>query len=255
MKVYILDYGRLGVPLAWEYTGTGFEQRVTPMYGVLIVHPKDGLIIYDVGPSPEYQKHWPKSVLDLFPVLEYKNENRIDTQLAKLGYRLDDVSAIIISHGHLDHAGGLEFFRGKDIPIYIHEEELKHLLIAVKEDYGAYLPHYIDPSFNWKRVSGDEVELFDNIILYHVPGHTPGTMAMLVTGLKERNLLFVSDHAAFKDNWEKDTPLGFGMRDWYAWRKSQAKMKIIAKKYNAQVALGHEMDYFNALKHLPAYYE
>ena len=254
MKLYLLDYGRLGVSLASAFLGQENKKVPGVMLGALIEHPKDGLILYDIGPAPNYEKLWPKSVLETYPILEYNSENRLDNILAKLGYKLEDISGIIISHAHLDHAGGLEFFRGKDTPIYIHEEELKNMIIAVKEDFGPYLPHYVDPSFNWKVVRGDEVELFDNITLYHVPGHTPGSIAMLVI-LKERNFLFLSDLAKFKDNLEKEIPLGFGLRDFYAWRKSIAKMKIIAKKYNAQVVFGHDLEVFNSLKHAPDFYE
>lgn len=56
--------------------------------------------------------------------------------MAKTGNRIEEVKAIIISHLHNDHAGldpplialivgGLEHFLGTNIPIYVHEEELK----------------------------------------------------------------------------------------------------------------------------------
>ena len=68
-----------------------------------------------------------------------------------------------MSHLHLDHAGGLEFFRGRDIPIYVHGDELRNGFygVATGEDFGAYIPHYLDFSFNWQAFSGDQVELFD----------------------------------------------------------------------------------------------
>lgn len=44
-----------------------------------------------------------------------------------------------MGHLHLDHAGGLENFAGTDVPIYVHEAELKHAFysIASKSDIGA----------------------------------------------------------------------------------------------------------------------
>lgn len=254
MKLYILDYGRLGIPLAWIFAGQGLEKKTSVMMGALIEHPKEGIILYEVGPAAEYERYWPKPVLEVFPILEYKSENRLDNILTKMGYKLKDVSAIIVGHAHLDHAGGLEFFRGMDIPIYIHEEELKNMLVAVKEDFGPYLPHYVDPSFNWRVIHEDEIELFDKVTLYHIPGHTPGTMGMLVE-LKNKNFLFTTDLAIYRDNFEKEIPLGFGLRDFSAWRRSITKMKNIARKYNAQVVFGHDLEVFNSLKHTPDYYE
>jgi len=40
----------------------------------------------------------------------------------------------------LDHAGGLEYFRGTDVPVYVHEIELKNAFysVASKVDIGMY---------------------------------------------------------------------------------------------------------------------
>ncbi|RLG60364.1 hypothetical protein DRN87_04295 [Candidatus Geothermarchaeota archaeon] len=256
MKLYLLDFGRLGIPLAWIFEARGLEKQTSAMIGALIEHPKDGIILYEVGPAADYEKYWPKPVLEMFPILKYTDENRLDNILNKLGYKLEDVSAIIIGHAHLDHAGGLEFFRGMDVPVYIHIEELKYsyYAVATKEDFGAYLPHYVDPSFNWKVIRDEEIELFENITLYHIPGHTPGTMGMLVE-LKDKNFLFTTDLAIYKDNFEKEIPLGFGLRNFDEWHKSICKMRNIAKKYNAVVVYGHDLEVFNSLKHAPEYYE
>lgn len=74
--------------------------------------------------------------------------------MEEAGYTLKDVSAIVMGHLHVDHAGGLEMFKGTDVPIYVHEAELKYAFYAVatKQDYGAYLPYYIDPNLNWKAL-------------------------------------------------------------------------------------------------------
>jgi glyoxylase-like metal-dependent hydrolase (beta-lactamase superfamily II) len=256
MKLYVLDFGRLGIPKGWFFKAQPMEIKPSAMIGYLIEHPKDGLILYEVGPSPDYKKHWPKPVLDMFPILEYKNENRLDVILQKLGHKITDISAVIIGHAHLDHAGGLEFLRGLDIPVYIHKKELEYAFYAVatKEDLGAYLPHYVDPSFNWKVVEEEEVELFDNLTLYHVPGHTPGTMALSVH-LKDKNFLLTTDLAIYYDNIGKEIPLGFGLNDFESWYKSIRKMKMIARKYNSKIIPGHDLEVFNSLKHAPEYYE
>lgn len=186
----------------------------------------------------------------------YTNENRLDAILGKLGHKVTDISAVILGHAHLDHAGGLEFFRGTNIPVYLHRKELEYMFYAVatKEDFGTYLTHYVDPSFNWKVIDDDEVELFENLTLYHVPGHTPGTMALSVN-LKDKNFLMLTDLAIFRENFEKETPLGWGIRDYESWGKSIRKMKMVARKYNSIVIPGHDTEVFNSLKRVPEYYE
>jgi glyoxylase-like metal-dependent hydrolase (beta-lactamase superfamily II) len=53
----------------------------------------------------------------------------------------------ILGHMHLDHAGGLDQFRGrKDIEIWVHDKELRSAFwsVATGADVGVYLPHYLD---------------------------------------------------------------------------------------------------------------
>lgn len=55
----------------------------------------------------------------------------------------------IIGHLHLDHAGGLDVFRGRsDVEIWVHDKELRAAFwsVATGADVGVYLPHYLDVS-------------------------------------------------------------------------------------------------------------
>jgi glyoxylase-like metal-dependent hydrolase (beta-lactamase superfamily II) len=83
-------------------------------------------------------------VQELFAITRYDDGHHLDNAIQAAGYGLDDIKAIVLSHLHLDHAGGLEFFRGRDVPVYVHGDELKNAFYAVAtgEDLGAYLPHY-----------------------------------------------------------------------------------------------------------------
>ena len=48
---------------------------------------------------------------------------------------------MIMGHLHLDHAGGLDAFRGTGVPVYVREEELKHAFYsgATKSDLGEWV--------------------------------------------------------------------------------------------------------------------
>jgi len=267
MKMYLLDFGILQAEEGWFFeaghcatlseTQPPHTLRPAAMQGVLIDHPKDGVILYEVGPAPNFKELWPEPVYQVFPITKYEEENRLDVILKKIGYSVEDVSAIVIGHLHLDHAGGLEFFRGLDVPVYAHEEEIKYAFYAVatKDDFGAYLPHYLDPSFNWKPIHEEEIELFENVTFYLLPGHTPGLIGMKVDLKNSGSFFFTSDLAFFRETYEDERPPGWLIRDMAAWRRSIRKVKAIARKSNAKVVFGHDPELLKSMKVAPEYYD
>jgi glyoxylase-like metal-dependent hydrolase (beta-lactamase superfamily II) len=249
-----MNYGVITVDAGWAIQAAGVSthsnvnpdspRMEAPMTGALIEHPQEGVILWETGPAPNWEELWPAPVKEVFSITKYSDENRLDNILKKAGYTLKDVKAIIVGHLHIDHAGGLEFFRGLDVPVYAHEEEIKYSFyaIATKQDFGAYLPHYVDYSFNFKPVHGDEFELFDGITVYHTPGHTPGTLCLRADLGNGEQFLFTSDTMIVKENYYDQRPIGWLVRDMSAWWRSLAKLKRIEAAYKCKVVLGHDGD-------------
>jgi metal-dependent hydrolase (beta-lactamase superfamily II) len=78
---------------------------------------------------------------DVFAQVDYDPaEHDLDKAIAKTGHSIKDVKAVIIGHLHLDHGGGLEYFFGTDVPIYVHELELKHAFYTLATGYDAGKP-------------------------------------------------------------------------------------------------------------------
>ena len=77
---------------------------------------------------------------DLFERVDYAEDQELDKAIEKTGHNIKDVKAVIMGHLHIDHAGGLDYFRGTDVPIWVHETELKHAFYSVltKTDLGMY---------------------------------------------------------------------------------------------------------------------
>jgi hypothetical protein len=109
-----------------------------------------------------------------------------------------------MGHLHLDHAGGLENFRGTNIPVYTHEIELRHAFysVATKSDLGVYLLHYLQFNMNWQTWTGDSLELCQGVTLRHAPGHTPG-LSIIVVNIKDSGTwIFTTDQYHIKENEE-----------------------------------------------------
>ena len=129
--------------------------------------------------------------------------------------RLGDIDQILITHGHVDHYGGLTFVLGRcDAPVGVHELDLKVLInyderlaITAKELRQFLVQAGIDEvklteimaMYHWGkgRFRSIDVELtFEEIGMVwgpfrftHVPGHCPGQVVIQL-----EDLLFTADH-------------------------------------------------------------
>jgi glyoxylase-like metal-dependent hydrolase (beta-lactamase superfamily II) len=260
MKLRLLDLGRLeydeGFPLAGGGVSTASEpsppvpRRTVAIIGALIEHPKIGPILFDTGAPPNFKELWPPIVQELFAITRYEEEHHLDTALGEAGYGLDDIKAIVLSHLHLDHAGGLEFFRGRDIPIYVQGDELRNAFYAVAtgEDLGAYIPHYLDLSFNWQPLDGDVIELFEGFHLYRLPGHTPALQGLRLDLASSGTFVLASDQFHLQDNYAGPQPLGWLLRDHAAWWRSYRQVRTLVERTGARLVFGHDAEVLAELR-------
>lgn len=100
----------------------------------------------------------------------------------------NDISTVIVSHLHFDHAGGLGYFAGTKAGanILVSEAELKDVneKISAAENgtTGAYIGKlfYQISGIGFKPVSG-EYKLAEGVTLFVQSCHTAGLVGMVVT--------------------------------------------------------------------------
>ena len=125
MKVYAFHCGGDQADLAIndpldENVG---QKQYSPYFFYMIVHPK-GRVLFDTGLHPEIRTNFARRMgvaAGAFPI-EMFEDGDVVGQLAKLGLGPGDIDAVVPSHLHFDHAGGLEFVR--HAPVYVQAVEI-----------------------------------------------------------------------------------------------------------------------------------
>jgi len=124
----------------------------------------------------------------------------LNGELARIGLTLDDVRALVLTHGDTDHIGFAgQLSREKGIPAYLHPADADRARLDVKKPNRGWGPVKAGPlvSFLWYsaregglriRAAGELRPVEDGQVLgvpgspriIHVPGHTPGSVAVHV---------------------------------------------------------------------------
>ena len=113
-----------------------------------------------------------QGIILLDAIYDYSIEAEVDEGLRKLGLNPADIKYVIVSHGHLDHAGGAKFL----------QEKYAARLIMSAADYD--LLDQQNPAWKPKRdlvaTDGMKLTLGDfTMTLYLTPGHTEGTISTI----------------------------------------------------------------------------
>lgn len=134
----------------------------------------------------------------------------LPAELAAMGRSLDDVRAVVLTHGDTDHVGFAERLRSeRGVPVYVHALDAGRARGEVKKRATGWGPVKIGPLAGFLLYSGrrgglrippvTEVVTFDDGAtldvpgtprVIHIPGHTPGSSALHVPGV---GAVFVGD--------------------------------------------------------------
>lgn len=253
VDVHVVDRGTmeldLNYPLEGAVTATASEPNPDavrgegPVFNLLIEHPA-GNVLWDTGSHPEAADgHWPADVYDTFTHRDAA-DHALPAALEEVGFGLADVDYVVQSHLHLDHAGGLHNFAGEDVPVFVHEQELKHAYFsAATGTDDAYIRGDFDHDLAWEPLYGDGGLLFEGLEWIHLPGHTPGLVGLFVEGgtAEGGDLLVIGDQAYTQLNYVDEWPMGRDLL-WSRpeWKASLRRCDEVERRRDATVVYGHD---------------
>jgi glyoxylase-like metal-dependent hydrolase (beta-lactamase superfamily II) len=191
---------------------TLWERKIPPdaknriplgMRCLLVEHP-DALVLVDTGVGDkESEKFAGIYGIENAPI-GGAGPTQLESALAEVGFSPSDVTLVIDSHLHFDHAGG-NTRRGEDGVPVLSFPHARYVVRRGEWDWAhhtnertaaSYFAHNYDPVHAAGRLElvDDDREVLPGISLRHTPGHTPHHQGILVESGAER-LFFLADLA------------------------------------------------------------
>lgn len=191
------------------------SRRWTPPrpINVYLIDHADGLVLFDLGqdrasvtdPDTYFPGQPTRFFYDRLARFQIAPHETLTAQLAARGYAPSDVRIAVMSHLHEDHIGGI-----RELPeaeFVISNAEWETMDQALPEPRG-FLRRHIDlPGLRYRKVDfepmsdsalapfrvGHDLMGDGSLVLLPTPGHTPGSMSLLVRRRVGAPLLMVGD--------------------------------------------------------------
>ena len=243
MKICPLSLGTLHMTEEMLYGVNMSAEKIvdSPTWAVLIEHPQ-GLVLIDCG-----CQQIPETDPATAAIYSYRPDELITAQLGRFGHAPEDVTHLILTHSHVDHAGNTCLFRNAKIYIDANEYEAA---MADRQAYlagerpGAPLQHltHWDENLHFQLVEAPRTEILPGITLVRFPkGHAYGVLAVVLSG-SSGNMIVASDLAYTERALEKNPPTL--VTDTEGYLKGIDLLKDLAEEYGAEIWFGHSPEQF-----------
>jgi N-acyl homoserine lactone hydrolase len=242
----------LPLTVAWErlpksfslYGDTSGETLVEPVPAVLL-DTDDGWVLIDTGMNmplindPWLYRRFHARNNRIVPITA-GGEPLVDA-MAEHGVRIEDVSWIVLSHLHNDHAGGMRLFP-PEVPVFVQRAELAYGLAdhPFPEQHGMFRIDFDDPLINWHLLDGD-AEILPGLSGFTTPGHTPGHQSFVVALKDGSGYVLPFDAGDLMENFELEIgPGGFVHCSADDARRSVLRVNQVAAEYGFPIVPGHD---------------
>jgi N-acyl homoserine lactone hydrolase len=200
-----------GSPLMWRLLTSRRWTAPRPI-NVYVIEHEQGLVLFDTGQDRDSvtdPHYFPKGLTGhLYARLArfaIRPGETLTERLRGIGYEPDQVRTVVLSHLHQDHIGGLGELG--DAEIVVSAREWAGLGKPCAEVKGLLPRHIKLPGLRWTQVLLHPVDdpsiapfraahdLFGDgsMLLLPTPGHTPGSLSLLLRQEGMTPMLFIGD--------------------------------------------------------------
>jgi glyoxylase-like metal-dependent hydrolase (beta-lactamase superfamily II) len=256
-RVIPLTFGWENLPKAVSVFGADPALRIRcPVPGVLC-EVDGGWVLLDTGFNPAFLRDPPmkRRFHDALPDYEAELPDPVRDPLEAafdlVGLDPSIVSAVAVSHFHLDHSGGVRWFAG-NTPVHAQRAELDYALSASHpepERAAIYRVDIDDPAIDWQVACGD-TEIAPGVTALLTAAHTPGHQSFMVElddSVGGGGYVFAADAADLQENIDDELAVGetIGVPN-EASIEPIRRMKAIAAERGYRMLPGHDPDVWPA---------
>lgn len=202
-------YGSRAPKLWWVLTSRSWIEL--PI-NVFVIQHRDGLVLFDTGMDPAIvsdSNYVDSAIVRFFMRRVFRftigPDDTVAKNLERLGLRAEDVTTAVFSHLHFDHSGGIA-----DVPqadLLVSRDEWQQLSKPHPDRDYLFRKHIKLPGAKWQPIDfavtkdpllapfGGCYDVMGDgtLMLLPTPGHTVGSLSMLVRADDRPPLLLVGD--------------------------------------------------------------
>jgi N-acyl homoserine lactone hydrolase len=244
MELYILPLGNCCCTYEVIAPGVADGKRIhIPVPGYLIRLDDESLVLVDTGMNrihisdPDYTFRGQPTADVLMP--DMRREDSLLFRLAELGVAPSDISYVINTHLHFDHAGNNDLL--KDATFFVQRE---HYEFA--KGNPAFPNQYWNlPHLSYELTDG-AATLFPGVEVIPTPGHAPAHQSVLLRLKESGNMIICGDAVYCQENYDHDS--WDGQADPETARESALALRERASAERASMIYGHDRNQIPTLR-------
>ncbi|HZP96969.1 MAG TPA: N-acyl homoserine lactonase family protein [Candidatus Limnocylindria bacterium] len=228
----------------WLQGAAREERVVAPVWSALLRTP-DGNILFDTGLHPVHVAR-PDATFGAQsgPHVVMDDADAVVSRLAVLGLRPDDITVVVNSHLHFDHAGNNGAFPNATFIV-----QAEHLAYA--KGKPSFPGVYWDiAELTYVPVSGRS-RVARGVEVVPTPGHAPGHQSLVVDLAETGRVVLTGDAAFSRANLERGE---IPAMDPEAAKASLALIRSLVKDDLTRVFTSHDADAWSGWRHAPGSY-
>jgi N-acyl homoserine lactone hydrolase len=245
-RLVVLSTGTCSLSESRVRRGGSPDVEVEIPIPIYAVDTDDGWVLFDTGCDPgvgtDPEGTWGRLAAAFR--MRMSEEDHPVARLASIGVAPEDVRHVVLSHLHMDHAGGVRFFPSSAM----HVQKAEYRWALHPDAVGA--PGFLRSDFDHPEVEYDllegDAEIVDGVHVVVTAGHTPGHQS-LVVDLPSGRFLVTGDCAYERRQIDRGVPPPVTTDDAEAVR-SLARIRAFERRDSATVIVTHDPTQWKRLR-------